>query len=96
MLSRLSLRSAPSWMAVARAVASSRTFFAWPLDWARAASAFFRVSLVSRSASVLAAVRVLSASFRAAEMVRSACSWAAVSIRSACSRASARTRSDSC
>ncbi len=40
-------------MAVARAVASSRTFFAWPLAWARAASAFFRVSLVSRSASVL-------------------------------------------
>ena len=63
-LSRLSLRSAPSWMAVARAVASSRTFFAWALAWARAASAFFRVSLVSRSASVRAAVRVLSASVR--------------------------------
>ena len=63
-LSRLSLRSAPSWMAVARAVASSSTFFAWDLAWARAASAFFRVSLVSRSASVRAAVRVLSASCR--------------------------------
>ena len=56
---------------------------------------FFLVSLVNRSASVRAAVRVLSASLRAAEMVRSACSCAAVSIRSACSRASARTRSDS-
>jgi hypothetical protein len=32
-------------------VASSSTFFAWALAWARAASAFFLVSLVSRSAS---------------------------------------------
>ena len=95
-LSRLSLRSAPSWMAVARAVASSSTFLACDLALASAASAFFLVSLVSRSASVRAAVRVLSASFRAAEIVRSACSCAAVSIRSACSRESARTRSDSC
>ena len=64
-VSRLSLRSAPSWMAVARAVASSSTFLACALALASALSDFFRASVVVRSASVRAAVRVFSASLRA-------------------------------
>ena len=97
--SRFRRRSAPSWMAVARAVASSSAFLAWALALASALSDFLRASVVVRSASVRAPVRVFSASLRApvtvfsasarAEVIaRSACSWAAVSMRSACSRAS--------
>ena len=96
---RFRRRSAPSWIAVARAVASSSAFLACDFALASALSDFFLASVVVRSASVLAEVSVFSASFRAAVtvfsasaraevMARSACSWAAVSMRSACSRAS--------
>ena len=63
--SRFRRRSAPSWMAVARAVASSSAFLAWDFALASALSDFFLASVVVRSASVLAEVSVFSASFRA-------------------------------
>ena len=94
--SRFRRRSAPSWIAVARAVASSSAFLAWAFALASTASDFFLASDVVLSASARAAVTVFSASARAEVMARSACSWAAVSIRSACSRASERALSASC
>ena len=103
---RFRRRSAPSWMAVARAVASSSAFLACDFALASALSDFFLASAVVRSASFRAEVSVFSASLRApvtvfsasarAEVIaRSACSWAAVSMRSACSRASVLTFSAS-
>ncbi|HEY6297715.1 MAG TPA: hypothetical protein VIX15_18820 [Streptosporangiaceae bacterium] len=44
--SRFSRRSAPSWMAVARAVASSSAFLAWALASDMTASDFFLASVV--------------------------------------------------
>src|ERR1035438_9556128 len=70
-------------------------FLACVLALAKAISDFFFASLVVRSASARAPVRVFSASDRADVIARSACSWAAVSMRSACSRASARALSAS-
>ncbi len=72
--SRFSRRSAPSWIAVARAVASSRDFLACALALASAVSDFFLASEVVLSASARADVRVFSASARAEVMARSACS----------------------
>ena len=80
--SRFSRRSAPSWMAVARAVASSSAFLACAFELASALSDFFRASVVVRSASLRAAVSVFSASFRAPLTVFSVpavASWSALS-----------------
>src|SRR6266566_5018196 len=55
---RFRRRSAPSWMAVARAVASSSAFLACDFALASALSDFFLASVVVRSASVLAEVSV--------------------------------------
>ena len=63
--SRFRRRSAPSWMAVARAVASSSAFLACDFALASALSDFFLASVVVRSASFLAPVSVFSASFLA-------------------------------
>ena len=83
--SRFRRRSAPSWMAVARAVASSSAFLACDFALASALSDFFLASVVVRSASFLAPVSVFSASFLAPVTVFSASERAEVIARSACS-----------
>ena len=94
-VSRFSRRSAPSWMALARMVASSIICLACALAAASVFSASLVASLMARSVSWRAELRILSASERAVAIAFSACSWAAVSIRSVCSRASVRILSAS-
>ena len=94
-VSRFRRRSAPSWMALARTVASSSICLACALALESVFSASLVASLMARSVSRRAELRILSASARAVAIAFSACSCAAVSIRSVCSRASARIRSAS-